>query len=245
MKIAVMNFSGNVGKSTIARHLLLPRVKDAELISVETINSDDGDGRAVRGTEFGALSEHLMMTDNAIVDVGSSNIEPFTKLMDQYQGSHEDMDLFVIPVVKEAKQMRDTINTIETLAAMGVDAKRIAVVFNRVDVDENVEDTFYPIFNLHAENPAFTLNAKAAIDFSELYQRLRSLDTSIDDLLNDGIDWRAKLRESKDPDERQRIVMRISASRLAKSAKANLDDVFAVLMAKPKAKAKATATAAQ
>lgn len=26
MKIAVINFSGNVGKSTVARHLLLPRV---------------------------------------------------------------------------------------------------------------------------------------------------------------------------------------------------------------------------
>ena len=34
MKIAVINFSGNVGKSTVARHLLMPRVEGADLISV-------------------------------------------------------------------------------------------------------------------------------------------------------------------------------------------------------------------
>ena len=37
MKIAVLNFSGNVGKSTIARHLLSPRMPKAGLVAVETI----------------------------------------------------------------------------------------------------------------------------------------------------------------------------------------------------------------
>ena len=40
MKIAIANFSGNVGKTTIARHLLAPRLNDAPLISVESANSD-------------------------------------------------------------------------------------------------------------------------------------------------------------------------------------------------------------
>lgn len=40
MKIAVINFSGNVGKTTVARHLLLPRIQGAELISVESVNAD-------------------------------------------------------------------------------------------------------------------------------------------------------------------------------------------------------------
>ena len=45
MKIAVINFSGNVGKSTVARHLLLPRIAGAELIAVESINSDESQGQ--------------------------------------------------------------------------------------------------------------------------------------------------------------------------------------------------------
>ena len=46
MKIAVINFSGNVGKSTVARHLLLPRIPGAELIAIESLNADEGQGQA-------------------------------------------------------------------------------------------------------------------------------------------------------------------------------------------------------
>ena len=46
MKIAVINFSGNVGKTTVARHLLLPRIRGAELIAVESLNADEGQVQA-------------------------------------------------------------------------------------------------------------------------------------------------------------------------------------------------------
>ena len=39
MKICVLNFSGNVGKSTIAAHLLQPRL-NAQVFSVESLNFD-------------------------------------------------------------------------------------------------------------------------------------------------------------------------------------------------------------
>ena len=41
MKVAVINFSGNVGKSTIAKHLLASRMPNAMSYSVETINADE------------------------------------------------------------------------------------------------------------------------------------------------------------------------------------------------------------
>ena len=77
MKIAVVNFSGNVGKSTIAKNLLKPRINDAEIISVETINSAEVDGQQMKGSQFRQLSEQLLLTDSAIIDVGSSNIDGF------------------------------------------------------------------------------------------------------------------------------------------------------------------------
>ena len=40
MKIVVINFSGNVGKSTVAAHLLKPRMNNATLFSIETLNDD-------------------------------------------------------------------------------------------------------------------------------------------------------------------------------------------------------------
>ena len=42
MKIAVINFSGNAGKSTVARYLLLPRIPGADLITIESLNADEG-----------------------------------------------------------------------------------------------------------------------------------------------------------------------------------------------------------
>ena len=41
-----------------------------------------------------------MPLDAAIIDVGASNVEDFLKLMQQYDGSHEEFDYFVVPVVK-------------------------------------------------------------------------------------------------------------------------------------------------
>src|SRR6478609_8135852 len=74
MKIAVINFSGNVGKTTIARHLLLPRIPGAELIAIESINADENhDGQSLRGRQFGELQEYMQTVDSVIVDIGASN----------------------------------------------------------------------------------------------------------------------------------------------------------------------------
>ena len=81
MKVAVINFSGNVGKSTVARHLLAPRLNNAEVIPVESINSDGTDETAIRGKQFGELQEYLQTLDDAVIDIGASNVEDFVKLM--------------------------------------------------------------------------------------------------------------------------------------------------------------------
>jgi hypothetical protein len=77
MKIAVINFSGNVGKTTIANYLLAPRM-NAKLFTVETINYDesfDDSGLRFKGKSFIDLQEELLYHDSAIVDIGSSNVE--------------------------------------------------------------------------------------------------------------------------------------------------------------------------
>jgi hypothetical protein len=88
MRIAVLNFSGNVGKSTVARHLLAPRMNDATVIAVETINSDGSDDEALKAKQFGELQETYAIMPNAVIDVGASNIEEFMVRMSQYKGSH-------------------------------------------------------------------------------------------------------------------------------------------------------------
>lgn len=230
MKVAVINFSGNVGKSTVAKHLLMPRIKNAELVAVESINADEGDAETVRGKQFGQLQEQLLMIDDAVIDVGASNVEEFVKLMQQYRGSHEDFDFFVVPAVKDSKQIKDTIATIEALSVMGIPAKKIRVVFNRLEADETVEDAFYPLLAYHEDKKAYTLKPKAVIQYSELYQKMRAFQTGISELLADATDYKAKLRETQDPGEKSRAAAMISMRRLAGSAQENLDAVFSALL---------------
>lgn len=75
MKVVVINFSGNVGKTTIARHLLAPRIAGAEVVSIESINADDGKGSALRGSQYGELQEYLQTIDNVVIDIGASSVE--------------------------------------------------------------------------------------------------------------------------------------------------------------------------
>ena len=100
MKITVINYSGNVDKTTISRHLLMPRIEGAELIAIESINADEGhQGQSLRGRQFGELQEYMQTVDNVVVDIGADDVEDLMAMMRRYRGSHEDFDFFVIPTV--------------------------------------------------------------------------------------------------------------------------------------------------
>lgn len=230
MKVAVINFSGNVGKTTVAGHLLKPRMAEAPIFSIESLNIDaSADGLEVekmKGKRFGDLQEQLMRLSHAIIDVGASNVEEFLKLMQQYDGSHEEFDFFVVPVVKEKKQQGDTVNTIRALAALGIPKSRIRLIFNKVEVDESVEDEFSALFGLAELEKSFTLRKDAVIYSNEVFERLKAVGKSLGELTADETDYRAKLRESSDEDEKELCVRMISLKRLATTANRNLDDAF-------------------
>ncbi|ASN11687.1 plasmid stabilization protein [Xanthomonas axonopodis pv. khayae] len=233
MKVAVINFSGNPGKTTLVDNLLAPRM-GAPKFEIETINAGsatDTDAQRLKGKDYGGLQEDLMTLDSAIVDVGASNVEEFIKQMGQFEGSHEEFDYFVVPTVSEKKQQLDTVSTIETLAGLGVPAKKIRVVFNKVELEDanDVPRLFGTVFGLHAETKCFTLRPEAVVFKNEIFDRLRTLKKTVSEIVADETDYRAMLREAKDEDAKTHAVSMISAQRLAKSANKNLDDVYKAL----------------
>lgn len=225
-----MNFSGNVGKSTISRHLFLTRLENANLIPIESINSDGSEDEQFRGNQFGELLKSLPYFDNAIIDVGASNVEDFINLMRKYDGSHEHFDLFVIPTVSKRKQINDTISTIATLNEIGVPAEKIVVVFNMVEDTEEIEKTFESLFKYHAKEKAFILKRKAVIHENELFVNLKDSSTSVDDLLNDETDYKALMAATPDKTEKVRLMHHLANRMLAKTVKKELDAVFTVLV---------------
>jgi hypothetical protein len=230
MKIAVLNFSGNVGKSTIARHLLSPRMPKAGVVAVETINADSASDNTIRGADFGKLQRDLQLEDEAIVDVGASNVEQFLALMRQYHESHEDFDLYLVPTVPALKQQRDTTECIVELANLGVPAHKIYVVFNLVEPGLDTEATFEPIFNFVDATKLCTADPQAVIYKNEVFALIRNSGESLSDVVNDTTDFKAAIKNASNSSEKLALAERLSVRRLAVGVNQNLDSVFERVM---------------
>lgn len=240
MKIALVNHSGNVGKSTLAKHMFLPRMKNAVLIPVESFNVNRFKNvENVGGDEFGDMMEFVNTQENVLVDVGSSNSGDFIRLMKQYRGSHKDFDYYIVPVAPGDKEEEDTISTISKLSAMGVPANKIKVFFNKipstVTTKSKLRTLFSTIFADHEEDKRFTIYPDALVQQTEIFQKLKETDNVTADipvLAADETDYRAKLKETKDEAERHTLVRLISVQGLAQSANENFDEVFKILFKK-------------
>jgi hypothetical protein len=233
-RIAVINFSGNVGKTTIAAQLLAARMPDAPFYSIESSNVDaSADGVKVvrlRGKDYGNLIENIFLLDEFIVDVGASNIEDFMKLMQRYHASHQVFDYYIIPVVKEKKQQIDTINTIDALSAFGIPPEKIRVIFNKVEVDDSVEFAFASIFGAQTVNKNFTLHPDAVIFYSDAFEKVKNKGKSLNEIFFDPTDYRIKALDAKaNSDEREQYVTMAMIKMLAGSAVKNLDSVYQTL----------------
>ncbi len=230
MKVAVLNYSGSVGKTTIASHLLAPRMNDAPIYAVETTNetaADLGlDIEQMRGDQFGRLYKSLVTLDDAIVDIGASNIEEFLDRIVKFEDSHEELDYFVVPVINTGKAQRESIKTIAALAGVGVPANKIRVVFNRVDSD--VADEFAALFGYAKTAKSFVLNPQACIFENEVFDLLSAKRLTIATLLADDTDYRALLRSMDRSDTRQmsHYTDMLAVKSLARPVSRQMDAVF-------------------
>lgn len=229
MKIAVINFSGNVGKSTIAKHLLTPRIKDAELISVETINADESESEALRGKDFAALQQYMQTVDSLVVDIGASNVEDLLALMTKFKGSHEDFDYFVIPAVPDKKQQNDTASTCKALAAMGVAPSRIKIIFNRVEDGSNIGTTFSTLLSYLKLNALAAPNQACALSNNDIYQLTKNDGRSVKELANEKTDFKALIAATKDRAKKIKLADQLAVKRLACGVLPELDACFDAL----------------
>lgn len=229
MKIAVINFSGNVGKSTVARHLLLPRIPGAELVSVETLNADESQVQALRGRQFGELQEYLQTIDHAVVDIGASNVEELLELMRRYRGSHEDFDCFVVPTVPALKQQQDTIATLIDLSRQGIHASKIRLVFNMVDRNVNFGASFFLVMGYVKEQPVALANPACCMGTNEIYARVRNQGLDLATLAHDDTDYKALIAQAPSPAEKLALAQKLATRRLASGVVPELDACFAAL----------------
>lgn len=229
MRVAVINFSGNVGKTTVARHLLLPRIPGAELIAIETINADEGQGQALRGRQFGELQEYLQTVEHVVVDIGASNVEDLLALMRRYRGSHEDFDYFIVPTVAALKQQQDTIATLAELAQLGVAAAKVRLVFNMVEDDVDVPQAFDAVLAYVAQSQVATADPACRLGANEIYARVKAAGVDMAALASDDADYKALIGKAGSTAEKLALAQRLATRRLASGVVPELDACFAAL----------------
>lgn len=225
IKLAIVNNSGNVGKSTIASTLLKPRLQGSEIIKVETINNDGTNDEKLSAKEFDEIIKRIDDVDSTIIDVGSSNIEQFLVQMNEYQGSHDLIDYFIVPVVKETKQQEDSIQTIENLMAMGIEPERFKIIFNQADKDTSIEKQF-SIFLSNKTCKKIAGKNPPIVYHNNIFNILTKMGLKYDDVYNDDRDFRALIRAAGNKEEREELSNRRTVKMLMNGFNSDLDIAF-------------------
>ncbi len=225
LKAAVLNNSGNVGKSTICQTLLKPRLDGAEIIKVETINSDGTNDSKLSAKEFDEILKRIDDVDCTLIDIGASNIEQFMVQMLEFQGSHELIDLFIVPVTPQEKQQRDSIATINNLLDSGVDEDRIKVIFNMAEKDVPIEKQF-AIFMANKECKNIAGDNISVVYQNNIFTILSKFKLKYEEVYNDNRDFRTLIRAAESKEERQELSNLRTVKMLMNGFNSDLDVAF-------------------
>lgn len=247
LKIAVINLSGNVGKTTLSVNWLAASRPKAKFISVEMHNASvANEVESVQAEEFSAsefreIFKQLMLHDDVIIDVGASNVVGFMSELTRYKSAIGELDLIIVPTVPADKQQKDTIATIEWLSKLGIPASKIRVVYNMYDGGESgllaVEQVYAQIsgYAMTDGKSKATYEPHIVIKQNEVFDLVRR--KNIRELAEDQTDWKAKRAEAKaagDIDMVEQAIEHQADHDLAVHAYANLGHATELLFGKAK-----------
>lgn len=236
MKVLVANVSGNMGKTTIVKHLLSPRMRDARVICLESVNSGSDElPNAIHlnaEDEFGMLVDILAVQDELIVDLGSSESQQMIRKLKEYESAVHDFDLIIVPVVPDPKAQEDTISTVLTLNHLGVSREKIRIMFNKVPVHQagKVSTLFAQL--IQSVKDMAVVDTNLTVYQYEIYNALKSESATVSDSARDTKDWKSIARNpSLDDSERIDALQNNRNQKAAPAALKNLDAVFDSLIA--------------
>lgn len=246
MNIALLNMSGNVGKSTLAVHLVASNLENSKIISVESVNTSnakyvkDVEVEEISASNFKDIFMELMSGQhNVILDVGASNVVKFMSEMSKFKSCIREIDLIIVPVVPIRKQMDDTIATLEWLAERGFNPEKIRVVFNGFR-NEGVpfEDQYDQLLGyLEAHPNAAEVKPYIVLDENDIYTSIQRTGKTIKELAEDQTDWRSKRLEAAGAGDISGVEEAMSAQMdkdLANLAQEQLADAWKKLVGRKK-----------
>jgi hypothetical protein len=229
MKIAVINFSGNTGKSVLSKNMLIPLLPGAKRISIEDLNDPGGCADAtITASMFPSLAAELNAFDedkHFVLDIGASSAKEMVGHFMRLATTRSDIDVWIVPVTPLSKQCADTINTVRKLIEIGVDPQRIVVVPNNI-TDLSQFELDFKRLGIVAAEMGFRL-CDHGVPSSKIYDMTRSSEETLFDIAADDTDYRDKMRRQRaEHASAQDIGRRIVVRDMARDACVHLRSVF-------------------
>lgn len=231
LAIAVLNYV-SCGKTTISRQLLSPRLGEARIVPIESINADTEQDDALNASSF---REAMVIVDNliannksVIVDIGASNVEACLTKMKK-EKAFEDFDYFVLPCTPDKRTITNTSSAIvDLISKFNVDASKIKVIFNRVPADSQIpiEVMFAPIFKIGVANN-IEISSFAVVHDTEVFdlagtRKLKTVSES-------KVDYRDLQRKATTQEQRAAISTERVLFKMSGDMVDEMDSVFDVL----------------
>lgn len=250
LRIAVLNKSGNVGKTTLVSCMIAPRLQNLVKVAyVEMTNAipdqiPEPIGFVCGAHQFGDVENELLDAKRSdksmIIDFGASDYNTTMEMFAQFALFKKATDLFVLPCIPEGKIQDDTIGVIEDLLDLGIDIKKIRVIFNSVPLREkkNLNRTFADVFEFQKEKldelgETFVANEKLVMYEAEVFKQLGKLKPkmALATILADKTDYDDAIMKETDEDEKFFLSRLDSIRALAQNTEKTFDAVFKELVA--------------
>ena len=233
--VMVANFSGNVGKTTLTKNLLLPNMPSGTVVvAVEDVNAGYNQGEAVQlsAEQTQSILERVIeqsFSTPVIVDVGASNVSNFFSALASYDNIEEFITRVLVPTEPSEKVQTDTVSTLKFLVDnLGFSEDKLMLVLNKVAGKTPTSEIFSSLITTAAEMGVFVLGEVAE---SETFQIASTMGKTIYELA--AMDPKALLADSKakaaqggDSKEGVRVLLAAASARKLKS---QLDKIYAAL----------------
>lgn len=233
MKIAVINFSGNTGKTTLTKNLLVPLIPGAKRISIEDVNEGDGAvDLQIGANRFRNLAAELNVADDdqhIVMDIGASTGKAMVAELGALRTTRRIFDFWIVPVVPSEKERRDTLNTVKALLEIKVPADRIVVIANNLSDPEMFSVDFAQLAAAAGEL-GFVLCPQGILQH-KVFDQIKGWDESVFDVVAKYSEdyLRAERKAAKGDEAKLEYVGQLMVIRdAAEEACEQLRDVFAV-----------------
>ena len=243
IRVAVLNKSGNVGKTTIVSCIIAPRLNNLVKVAYVDLTNAMPDvipepiGAIYGAHEFADVENELLQAkrndQSMVVDFGASDYNTTLEMLAQYTLFKKAVDLFVIPCLTEGKIQEDTIAVIDNLMDLGIDISKVRVLFNQVAMRDkkNIRRTFSAIFDKQAElaedgGKTFGASEQMVMYEAEVFKQLGKLKMPLAKVLADETDYEAAIMAEPDEDEKFYLSRLDSVRGLAQNTQKTINAVF-------------------